>query len=314
MKKYSLLLITGAIVSSFFSIASAQENSNPLPKIATHEHYRIGANLKAYFEVAARLGIQKSIFVPTGANPDNKGYEAHQRELLKMQTKYPEKIIAFCTINEQDKKAYLKFRNCIKWGGKGLKLLGGHPGLYDEPLNSPNMMKVYKIAQKYKIPVLFHGSILNIPETEGQIRDFLGKFPDVTFIQAHYCSATTRGVQLEKCAKLLDDFPNLYIDGTLGGGLPGFIRQIQDPDARKKVVGFINNYQDRIVYSSDIILTKNRSEEELYTQMSCDSLVLEKSSFLCPAYDKEKEAIGLNLPEEILKKIYTENAKRIYGF
>ena len=43
-----------------------------------------------------------------------------------------------------------------------LILIENHPDFYDEPLNSENMYKVYQIADEYDIPVLLHGSIINI--------------------------------------------------------------------------------------------------------------------------------------------------------
>lgn len=133
-------------------------------KFDMHKHYRVGGNIESFLEATGSLGISKIVFVPTGLDPDNQGYKTHQNFLAKYVAKlYPERIIPFCTIDEANPKAAKIFEECLKFGGKRLKLLGSHPNFYNEPLNSKNMYKVYELAKKYKVPVLVHGSIINIP-------------------------------------------------------------------------------------------------------------------------------------------------------
>ncbi|MEK7189573.1 MAG: hypothetical protein AAB666_01165, partial [Patescibacteria group bacterium] len=91
-----------------------------------HEHFRVGGNMKAYLQVAKKLGIAKTVFVPTGSGPDNAGYKENMAALLKEQKKHPSSVIAFCTVDEADPKAPEVFSNCINEGGQGLKLIGGH--------------------------------------------------------------------------------------------------------------------------------------------------------------------------------------------
>ena len=116
-------------------------------KIDMHEHYRAGGDVEEFLKAAGCLGISKIVFVPTGSSPDNQGYETHQERLIKHISKqYPEKIIPFCTIDEADPEAAEIFEQCLQAGAKGLKLIGGHPDFYDEPLNSENMYRVYQKA------------------------------------------------------------------------------------------------------------------------------------------------------------------------
>lgn len=284
-----------------------------LGKIASHEHYRKKSPLEKYLAITGVLGIQKTVFLPTGRGSDNRGYEVHQKDLLKKQKTHQKKIIAFCTLDESDPNGAKKIEKCIKKGGKGLKLLGGHPALYDEPLNSEKMMRVYKVAENHKIPVLFHGSIINIPEMENQIRDFVQEFPAVVFIHAHYCSAIMKGVNLERCAKLLDDFGNLYVDISMGHGIKDLIKYLQNDIDRQKIEDFILKYQDRLLYSSDIIVLPKDTPERIYSRMVCDIQILQQEKAICPEYNPTEKVTGLNLPEEVLRKLYFENAEKIFG-
>jgi hypothetical protein len=46
-------------------------------KIDMHEHYRAGGNIEEFLKAAGALGISKIVFVPTGLNPDNRGYKTY---------------------------------------------------------------------------------------------------------------------------------------------------------------------------------------------------------------------------------------------
>jgi predicted TIM-barrel fold metal-dependent hydrolase len=284
-------------------------------KIDMHEHYRAGGNIEEFLKAAGALGISKIVFVPTGLNPDNRGYKTHQKFLIKYIKKlYPEKIIPFCTIDEADPQAPEIFEECLKAGGQGLKLIGGHPSFYDVPLNSENMYKVYQIAAEYKVPVLIHASIINIPEVKEQLEQILTDFPEVTFIHAHYCSAIFKGINLDQCSELLDKYPNLYIDLSMGGGIKRYHRYFRQD--LQKVKDFILTYQDRILFGSDIILNRawQKNLDWLYQRIRCDIDLHQKQQYACQFGEKDKVHQGFNLSKEILRKLYFENPKKVLGF
>lgn len=284
-------------------------------KIDMHEHYRNGGDIEKFLEAAGSLGISKIIFTPTGMGPDNQGYKIHQKFLIKYIKKlYPEKIIPFCTIDESDPKATESFEECLKDGGEGLKLLGGHPSFYDEPLNSENMYKVYQKAAEYQVPVLVHGSIINVPETKSQLDKVYSDFPDLTFIHAHYCSAIFKGINLDQCAELLNKHPNLYIDLSMGGGIKRYHRYFREDLI--KVKDFILTYQDRILFGSDIILDRARYKDLnwLYQRIRCDLDLHQEKEYTCPFGEKDILHQGFDLDREVLKKLYFENPKKALNF
>ncbi len=284
-------------------------------KIDMHEHYRTGGDIDAFLKAASCLGISKVVFLPTGSPPDNEGYEAYWESLIKQaKEKYPDQIIPFCTIDEADPRAAELVEQYILEGAKGLKLIGGHPDFYDEPLNSENMYKVYRVVAKYKIPILIHGSIINIPELKDQLDQVYGDFPEVTFIQAHYCSTIMNGINLDQCAELLDKHQNLYTDLSMGGGIARYHQYLKQD--LKKIKDFVIKYQDRILFGSDIILNNSKTKDFnwLYERIRCDIDLHEKEEYTCEFGESSWLHEGFNLDKEVLMKLYYENPKKVFGY
>lgn len=281
--------------------------------IDSHEHYRKGGNVFTFFKVMKVFGISRAVFVPTGSPPNNRGYKSYLTELLKLQKKFPDKIIAFCTVNEKDPKAFKIFENCIKKGGQGLKLIGGHPQFYKkELLSSPNFYKILNIAKTHHLPVLIHFSLIKLPEAEKEFKKILKHYPDITFIWAHFCSSIYRGINLEKCQYYLDKYPNLYTDISMGGGIKRYFKYLNINS--KKIRNFIVKYQDRILWGCDLILDSKRQKNEnwLLERMNSDFRMHQKKVFKSKFAKDPKTLIkGLFLPKRVLEKIYIENPKRV---
>jgi predicted TIM-barrel fold metal-dependent hydrolase len=281
-------------------------------KIDMHEHYRVGGSIPLFLEAAGCYGISRVVFLPTGLSPDNTYYKMHWTFLIALAKLYPNQIVPFCTIDESDPRAAELVEQYILQGAKGIKLIGGHPSFYDEPLNSENMYKVYEKAAQYGVPVLIHGSIINIPELKDQLDQVYGDFPDVTFIQAHYGSTIMLGIDLDQMAELLDKHPNLYTDLSMGGGIARYHRYLKRD--LKTIRDFVVEYQDRILFGSDIILRPARNNLDwLYERIRCDIDLHEKAEYTCEFGDSDSVHQGFNLDKEILRKLYYENPKKVLG-
>ena len=284
-------------------------------KIDMHEHYRDGGDIEEFLKAAGCLGISKIVFVPTGMSPDNEGYKAHQESLIKdIKERYPDKVIAFATVDEADPKAAEIFEQALQDGAKGLKLIGGHSKFYDEPLNSENMYKVYQKASEYKVPVLLHGSIITIPKLKDQLDQVYSDFPEVTFIQAHYGSTIMNGINLDQIAELLDKHPNLYIDLSMGGGISRYHYYFRQDLA--KVKDFVITYQDRILFGSDIILNRKtyKDFDWLYQRIRCDIDLHEQEEYIPAFGDEGVLQPGFNLDKDVLRKLYYENPMKVLGY
>ena len=278
--------------------------------IDTHEHYTVGGNMQEFLQLSEELGIRKTVFLPTGMAPDNDGYKENMRALLEMQKQYPDQIIAFCTVNAGDQKAPEIFEDCLNNGGKGLKLIDGHPEFYNAPLNSPNMKRLFEIADRRKVPVLMHVSMYRLPKAGNEFKELLDQFPTVRVQVAHYCCAIYEGVHLEICSELLDRYPNVYVDLSMGVGLKRAFQYMRKD--LKPIKDFILKYQDRITYGSDIILSSeglSSSGKWLRDRMSCDLSALQDDQVYCPVIlsNTEMPVPGFSLPQEVLQKILVRN-------
>jgi predicted TIM-barrel fold metal-dependent hydrolase len=281
-----------------------------MPKISTHEHYRAGGAFEAYRAVAAELGIRKVILLPTGDAPDNRGYRTHMASLLELARRYPDFIVPFATVNPDDRDAVAVLRDAVRRGARGLKLLSGHPDFYREPLDAPPMLALFREARTLGIPVLLHLSPVRIPKQMAEFEHLLNAFPDVLLIAAHYGRLPPH---FADAARLLDQHPNLYMDVSMGGGLPRYQGEI--PRFLGAYRDFILAHQDRLMWGTDMILDADETEASIRTRVETDFLLLGKKFYVVPGSVDHPPGIefGLDLPRPVLQKIFFENPSRILG-
>jgi len=281
-------------------------------KIDMHEHYYVGGNIDLFLRALGCFGISRVVLLPTGLAPDNRFYKANWAGLMIWAKQYPNQIIPFCTIDEADPHAGELVEQYILEGAKGIKLIGGHPEYYDEPLNSANMYKVYEMAAKYDVPVLIHASLVNIPELNDQLDQVLTDFPGVNFVFAHYGNTLTRGVHLDVIAELLDKHPNLYTDLSQGGSITSYYAYLdRDLDT---IRNFVITYQDRILFGSDLILSLFTNDPAwLYARVKSDIDICQKAELTSEFGMPDGVHQGLDLDRQILRKLYYENPRRVLG-
>jgi len=120
------------------------------------------------------------------------------------------------------------------------------------------------------------------------------KHPQTKFINAHMGWYAN---DLGKLGELLDDMPNMYVE--IGAVIAELGRQ---PKMANK---FFEKYQDRVMFGKD-----SWHPEEYYTYFR----VLETDDEYFPYYKKYHaywKMYGLNLPDNILKKLYYKNALQV---
>jgi predicted TIM-barrel fold metal-dependent hydrolase len=281
-----------------------------LPKISTHEHYRAGGAFDAYRTVAPQLGIRKVILLPTGDAPDNRGYREHMASLLEVARRYPDFVIPFATVHPPDADAVAVLEDAVRKGARGLKLMIGHPDFYRDPLDGPPVLALFASARALGIPVLMHVSPMRIPKQMPELEHLLQAFPTVTVIAAHYARTAPA---FQESARLLDTYPNLFMDVSMGGGLsryqgeiPHYLRQYRD---------FILKYQARLMWGTDMILDAETTEAFIRARITTDFLLLGSRFYVDPRPEGDPTAIqlGLDLPRAVLAKIFWENPGRILG-
>lgn len=127
-----------------------------------------------------------------------------------------------------------------------------------------------------------------------EAHDIFKKHPNTKFINAHMGWYPNN---LEKLGELLDEIPNMYVE--IGAVIAELGRQPRNANR------FFEKYQDRVLFGKDAY-----NPEEYHTYFR----VLETDDEYFPYYKKYHafwKMYGLNLPDEILKKLYYKNALKV---
>ena len=140
----------------------------------------------------------------------------------------------------------------------------------------------------------------------------LDKHPTLRYVGCHLGSMEWN---VDEQAKRLDKYPNMSLD--MAARISHF--KVQD---RNKVREFIIKYQDRLLYGTDIgirdrdtSITNLSKIQNIIQDVWLDDWDYFSTDKIFTQNDKVKEYQGLDLPESVLKKIYYENALRMYpGF
>jgi hypothetical protein len=133
----------------------------------------------------------------------------------------------------------------------------------------------------------------------------LAKFPKLRVVGAHLGSLE---YDVAEIARRLDQFPNLAVDTSAR------MRDLTYQDS-EKVKQFFADYQDRILFGTDIVQRQplsDMSPEERRKKISYfgSRYDMEMAYFESPQIVQmgDREVQGLGLSEEILEKFYRENA------
>ena len=147
-------------------------------------------------------------------------------------------------------------------------------------------------------PGRYYGDSNFIPPFEEIINEqhtIFKRHPNTTFINAHL---GWMGNDLDKLGKHLEEFTNVMTE--FGAVIAELGRQ------PKTARDFFIKYQDRILFGKD-----SYNKEEFYTYFR----VLESDDEYFNYFRKRHafwKMYGLNLPDEVLKKIYHENALKLF--
>ena len=118
--------------------------------------------------------------------------------------------------------------------------------------------------------------------------------PNTIFIACHYLNMSHDWPRL---GALLDKYPNMYVDIAA--------RVAESAHTPRATREFLIKYQDRVLFGTD-----NGMDPSMYRTIF---RVLESNDehFYCPELGYHWALSGFNLPDEVLKKIYHDNAERI---
>jgi predicted TIM-barrel fold metal-dependent hydrolase len=308
------------------------------PFISVHEHPRIDMPAE---QVDALVRRMDALNMRVAVNLSGRQGELLANGVRNYNARHPGRFVVFANVDfrggidapDWGERAAAQLERDVKEGGaKGLKIfknLGmdlkdarGERVRVDDPRIDP----VWRKAGELGIPVLIHTGeppaffqpvdrtnerLLELTQFPDRARppdryptfeqlmteqhNMFRKHPRTKFINAHL---GWLGADLDRLGALMDSLPNMYTE--LGavlyelGRQPRFARQ------------FFLKYQDRILMGKDI--TEDPSEYHVYFR------VLETGDEYFDYYRKRHafwKMYGLELPDEVLKKVYYKNALRV---
>ncbi|HTF21351.1 MAG TPA: amidohydrolase family protein [Chryseolinea sp.] len=150
------------------------------------------------------------------------------------------------------------------------------------------------------------------PSYEDQIgaRDrFLEKHPDLRFVGAHLASLEW---SVDELARRLEKFPKMAVDMAARIGH----LQVQSQHDREKVRNFVIKYADRLIYATDGGLDSD-TDPDKSRQGQHDAWLRDwryfATSDTMTTPEVNGDFKGLQLPKEVIDKIYYENAVKWFG-
>ncbi|MFN7806860.1 MAG: carbohydrate-binding family 9-like protein [Planctomycetaceae bacterium] len=313
------------------------------PVIDIHNHLGGGAEYLTEERVARYLAEMDSAGVRTVINLDGGSGQRLQETLAALDQKHPGRFLTFAQIDFTgiddegwSNREVERLRDSFEKGARGLKFhksLGlriryqnGQLMLPDDPKLDP----IYGLCGELGKPIVIHVAdpaafftpldrfnerwheLNQHPDwlffgeqfpPRQQILDALeravARHPGTTFISTHFGN---NAENLEAVGRQLDRYPNLFVD--FDARISELGRQ---PYTSRR---FFLKYQDRILFGTDT--TPRREAFRIYFRF----LETDDEYFDCSASHHLQGfwmIYGIHLPDEVLVKIYHENAERLLG-
>ena len=176
--------------------------------------------------------------------------------------------------------------------GMPINIHVGEPQWFYEPMDSTNdgLMNAYEWRLDNQ------KGILNLNEVLKTLENALAKHPKTIFIACHLANCNH---DLDILGKMLDRYPNFYADISA--------RYAENSPVPRYTAKFFNKYQDRLLYGTDMGFDLSMYQVTFRILETADEHFYETELFgyHWPLY-------GLDLKDEVLKKLYNGNAVKLY--
>jgi uncharacterized protein len=306
------------------------------PFIDVHNHQRATAMSAADVDQLAADMDQLNLAVMV--NLSGGSGDVFQKGLARLRERHPNRFVQFANVDFSKidepgfgEAAARQLEADVRAGAQGLKIFK-NLGMFTKdasgrrvPTDDPRIDPVWAKAGELGIPVLIHtgepmafwlphdrfnerwlelkefpnrrrdsSEFAPFEQTMAEQHNVFRKHPKTIFINAHL---GWLGHDLARLGRLMDELPNMYTE--IGAVLYELGRQ---PRAARE---FLIKYQDRVLFGKD---SWEPAEYHAYFR------TLETADEYFPYYRKRHafwRLYGLDLPEEVLRKIYYKNALRI---
>jgi predicted TIM-barrel fold metal-dependent hydrolase len=141
-----------------------------------------------------------------------------------------------------------------------------------------------------------------------QIRAFenvVAKYPKLTIVAAHGAWLVCQDAQIDYLRYMLSRYPNFYIDLS---ATFQYMPLVNPENLRD----FCIEFQDRILYGTDGGRVADNAVNTTADKYANTFAILETDQMVKGSYFGDTPVKGLNLPKEVLEKIYYKNALNLY--
>ncbi|MEP7107130.1 MAG: amidohydrolase family protein [Ferruginibacter sp.] len=301
----------------------------PVIDMHTHDYVKTDGEVAQWVKTMDQAGIEKAIILSgaTGARFDS---------IYSKYARYAGRFEVWCgfDLNDYEKagwseKAVTELERCVKAGAQGVGELSDkglglrYPGGFGPHINDPRMKPLLKRCGELRIPInihvaepywmylpmdstndglmnaykwridmtkkgiLGHGAL--IKTLEEVVRDNV----KTTFIACHFANCE---YDLSIIGSLLEKYPNLYADVSARFGETSAIPRYME--------SFYEKYQDKLLYGTD-----NTPEPAMYEITFRILESLDEHFYYFRFYHWPSHGFGLK--DNILKKVYRENAMKV---
>ena len=310
-----------------------ENKDNVLQIFDNHCHVRfiqpIDETLEGFEKEAKELGISRYAILACPSLGNDKEpmiLENLKCFYLKDRMSIPTYMYAGFTWHYDDEASYVEFaKTMLEIGADGFKTLEQHPRIrknVGKGLCHPTFNAFFEYVGRQGVPMVCHvgdprfnwnmetaseaakllgrvydESYLCLDALYGEMEAVFRKHPEVKIILAHFYFKSD---DYDGLTKRMEQYPNLYLDLTPGAEM--FVDFSKDIEKWRK---FFLRYSKRIIMGSDLYgngLGVNRHRlVRRYLETSESFLEPELNEVLCP----------MNLSEDILRDIYSNNAIRV---
>lgn len=300
----------------------------------THPYPSSEAKLDEWVKTMDNAGIEKSMVLTYA-------YGDKFDSLIVAFSRYKDRFELWCgfdysTYQDKDfpKKAVKELERCYKMGARGVGELGdkGKGLFYCKPSawgmhpDDDRMIPLFAKCAALNMPVNIHvadplwmyekmdetnDGLMNafkwrldnqegIVDHQGMIKildNTVKKNPNTTFVACHLANCC---YDLKLVGELLESNPNLFIDISA--------RFAEFAPTPRYASAFFTKYQDRIVYGTDMGTSYSMYQVTFRILETADEHFYNHDHF---SYHWPLN--GLDLPDEVLKKLYHDNAQKILG-
>lgn len=314
--------------------ANIQRASFPVIDMHSHDYVSTQKDIDDLVKLMDRMNIQKTMILTYSTG---KGFDS----AVEKYSKYPDRFELWCGFDYTgygtegwQKHAVEELERCYKKGAKGVGELGdkGEGEMYSKPtpgkglhiddtqmkpllekcaeLHMPISIHVAEDEWMYETPDSTNDGMMNAatwhvdmnkPNKLGHdalqksLENAVRENPKTIFIACHLLNACSN---LQVLGDMLDKYPNLYADIAARYG--------EIAPVPRYAAAFITKYQDRLVYGTD-----NSPEEHMYLTTFRILETADEHFYEQDTFNYHWALYGLNLPKEVLEKLYHKNAEKI---